>query len=489
MWLVVLKYKLYSAESLAATLCRDALIAVHFVFLDNNYIISLTLPKINLPCSLNLGCREKSHSFVKLKLQSLQPTLSYRVGGKSQVNLHFRSPYAKFVVKFKKVNITLTEYIIGGIVGVLAIVQLLYLYIVYNAPRRRGIAERKGKLSLATHQPGISVVITASDQEMLLAKHLPRILEQDYPNFEVIVVDDNSMDDTKELLERMAIQHPNLYMTYTSDSIRYISHKKLALTLGIKAAKNDWVVFIEPDCYPVSKQWLTQLARHCTDSTDVVLGYSNYERKPGFANLCYMYDTLLQQLRMLGLTLRGKGYMGIGRNMAYRRELFFTNKGYSRHLDLERGEDDLFVNEHVASGRITADISAESVVRCTSTSARAWQTDKLIRLFIRRKMHGMAPCLLEGDTLTRVLLYIAAIVGVVVGIVSHGWWLVGTAIALWLVVIGCRILVLHHAAQELGERRYNVSTLLFDIIHPCWELYFRLCLRLMPKDMHMRRKV
>lgn len=386
-------------------------------------------------------------------------------------------------------NFTSTEYITGATTGVLTIIQLLYLFIIYNAPNRRCTAERKGKLSFTSHQPGISVVIAASDQELLLSEYLPRILEQKYPNFEVIVVDDNSKDNTKELLERLARQYPNLYMTYTSDSIRYISHKKLALTLGIKAAKKEWIVFIEPDCYPTSDQWLARLARHCTDTTDVVLGYSNYEHKPGFANLCYMYDTLLQQLRMLGLTLCGKGYMGIGRNMAYRRELFFKHKGYSRHLDLERGEDDLFIHEHVPASRITADISTESVVRCSSTSSSAWQNDKLIRLFIRRKMHGTVSYLLSADTLTRVLLYIMVAISIAASITFHEWWLAGITIALWAIVIGSRIFVLHRIARNLGERRYNVSLPLFDFIRPCWELYFRLRLWIMPKDMHLRRKV
>ena len=386
-------------------------------------------------------------------------------------------------------DITTTEYIIGAIVGTLTIVQLLYNFIIYNAPHRRCVAERKGKLPQATSQPSLSVIITASDQEELLAKHLPHILEQDYPNFEVIVVDDNSADDTKELLERFSRQYPHLYTTYTSDSIRYISHKKLALTLGIKAAKNDWLVFIEPDCYPVSNQWLARLARHCTDTTDAVLGFSNYERKSGFASLCYMYDTLLHQVRMLGITLCGKGYMGIGRNMAYRRELFFTHKGYSRHLDLERGEDDLFINEHISARRITADINPESVVRCTSASVHAWKTDKLLRLFIYRKMQGLGLRILKADTITRILLYIAVAVGIWVGVAQSGWWLVGASAASWLIYLGCRIFVLHRTARDLGERKYNISVALFDIIQPCWELFFRLCLWISPKGMHMRRKV
>lgn len=427
-------------------------------------------------------------TLLRHKTPTLAPLAEYTL--KKQTSLFCSTLSLLYLcIQNKKMSITPIEYTIGAITGALAIVQILFLYIIYNAPHRRCIAERKGKLPQTNQQPSMSVVIATSDQEELLAKHLPRILEQDYPNFEVIVVDDNSQDDTKELLERLSREYPNLYATYTSDSIRYISHKKLALTLGIKAAKNEWVVFIEPDCYPVSNQWLSRLARHCTEETDVVLGYSNYERKSGFANLCYMYDTLIQQLRMLGLTLRGKGYMGVGRNMAYRRELFFTNKGYSRHLDLERGEDDLFINEHVPAHRITADISAQSVVRCAATSAGVWKTDKLLRLFVRRKMKGTALLLLSIDTLTRVLLCASAIAGVVVGVAFHGWWLAGASLALWIAFIVCRMFILHHTANDLKERRYNVSTFLFDLIPPCWELYFRLCLLIMPKDMHMRRKV
>ncbi len=386
-------------------------------------------------------------------------------------------------------DITTTGYIIEAIVGGLTIIQLLYLFIIYNAPHRRCIAERKGKLSQASSLPSLSVIITTSDQEELLAKHLPHILEQDYPNFEVIVVDDNSADDTKELLERLSRQYPHLYTTYTSDSIRYISHKKLALTLGIKAAKNEWLAFIEPDCYPVSNQWLSRLAQHCTETTDVVLGYSNYERKPGFANLCYMYDTLLHQIHMLGLTLRGMGYMGIGRNMAYRRELFFTHKGYSRHLDLERGEDDLFVNEHIPARRITADISTDSVVRCTSSSIRAWKNDRLLRLFVRCKMQGLSLHIIRFDTVTRMLLYVAVAIGIWTGVTAAEWWLVGAVTTSWLIYLGSRIFVMHRTACDLGERKYNISVALFDIIQPCWELVLRLCLWVTPKGMHMRRKV
>ena len=180
--------------------------------------------------------------------------------------------------------------------------------------------------------------------------------------------------------------------------------------------------------------------------------------------------------------------MGIGRNMAYRRELFFTHKGYSRHLDLERGEDDLFIFENVPAKRIAADISPASVVRCDAGYI-TWKNDKLSRLFIRRKMNGLRPILLNADTCTRALLYVALVVSIVWGCINHWWLLMSTTTLLWFIYLGCRILVFHHVAGDLGERQYNVSLPLMDLLHPCWKLYFRLRLCLTSKDMHMRRKV
>ena len=382
-----------------------------------------------------------------------------------------------------------TEIIVWIAVGVLTAIQLLYLFAVYNAVHRRKIAERKGKLMVTDAKPGISVVIVASDHEEQLTENLPHILTQDYPDYEVIVVDDNSQDETKDLLQRLAQQYPHLYSTFTSDSIRYISRKKLALTLGIKAAKKEWLVFIEPDCRPTSDQWLALMARHFTENTDVVVGYSNYEHKDGFANLCYMYDTLLQQVRMLGLTLRGLGYMGIGRNMAYRKEIFFNNKGYSRHLDLERGEDDLFVNEHVKGSRIAAEVSAEATVRCTIADVHRWTSDKLNRLFIRGKMRGAGPYLMDSDTLTRTLYHIG-VVSVIIYSCICGWWsTLGVCAGLWTIWWSMRLLIFHRMAKVLGERRYNVSLPLMDLLQPFWELYFRLRLKMTSKRAFLRSKI
>ena len=382
-----------------------------------------------------------------------------------------------------------SEIIVWIAIGALTAIQMVYLFAVYNAVHRRKKDERKGNIMLTEDKPGISIVMVASDHEELLAENLPHILTQDYPDYEVIVVDDNSQDDTKDLLQRLALKHQHLYSTFTSDSIRYISRKKLALTLGIKAAKKEWLVFIEPDCRPASNQWLALMARHFTENTDVVLGYSNYVRRGGLANLCYMYDTLVQQVGMLGLTLHGLGYMGIGRNMAYRKEIFFNSKGYSRHLDLERGEDDLFINEHVKGSRMTAEVSAEATVRCEVANTHKWTSDKLNRIFVRRKMQGAGPYLTDLDTLSRSL-YLLGVVGGIIYSCVCGWWITLIVCAsLWTIWWATRLVIFHFLAKDLGERKYNVSLPLMDLMQPCWELYFRLRLMVTSKRAFLRSKI
>ena len=382
-----------------------------------------------------------------------------------------------------------TEIIVWIAIGALTAIQMVYLFAVYNAVHRRKKDERKGNIMLTEDKPGISIVMVASDHEELLAENLPHILTQDYPDYEVIVVDDNSQDDTKDLLQRLALKHQHLYSTFTSDSIRYISRKKLALTLGIKAAKKEWLVFIEPDCRPASNQWLALMARHFTENTDVVLGYSNYVRRGGLANLCYMYDTLVQQVGMLGLTLLGLGYMGIGRNMAYRKEIFFNSKGYSRHLDLERGEDDLFINEHVKGNRMTAEVSAEATVRCEVANTHKWTSDKLNRIFVRRKMQGAGPYLTDLDTLSRSLYHLSVVGGIIYSCVC-GWWITLIVCASsWTIWWATRLVIFHFLAKDLGERKYNVSLPLMDLMQPCWELYFRLRLMVTSKRAFLRSKI
>lgn len=219
------------------------------------------------------------------------------------------------------------ELIVLSAAGILFIIQLIYYLGLYNRIHLRNKAVRKEETHFTRELPPLSVIICARNEADNLRKVLPAILEQDYPQFEVIVINDASTDETEDVLGYMEEKYPHLYHSFTPDSARYISHKKLALTLGIKASKHDWLVFTETNCLPASNQWLKLMARNFTSQTQIVLGYSGYDRTKGWLHKRVAFDTFFQSLRYLGFALAGKPYMGIGRNMAYRKELFFKQKG------------------------------------------------------------------------------------------------------------------------------------------------------------------
>lgn len=204
-----------------------------------------------------------------------------------------------------------------------------------------------GKKSLPPKSslPPASVIICARNEAENIKKNLTLVLEQDFPKFEVIVVDDCSWDGTLGILKEMQGEHPNLKVLELKEDHYYKHGKKLALTIGIKSAQYEHLVFTDADCYPASKDWLTQMIETFDDTTDIVLGYGAYSNRRGFINKMIRMDTLRIGLQYLSLAVAGMPYMGIGRNLAYRKSFFMKQKGFSPHSQIPSGDDDLFVNK------------------------------------------------------------------------------------------------------------------------------------------------
>lgn len=194
------------------------------------------------------------------------------------------------------------------------------------------------------HYPPVSVVICARDEEANIQKNLPSVLEQDYPSFEVIVVNDCSSDRTGAILDDLVKQYNNLrHLTIVEDKF-YKHGKKLAMTVGIRAAQNDILVFTDADCSPRSKNWLKEIAGSFSPETDIVLGYGGYAKGKGIINKLIRMDAFRIGLQYLSLALAGFPYMGTGRDLAYRKSLFLKQKGFYPFSHIPSGDDDLFIN-------------------------------------------------------------------------------------------------------------------------------------------------
>lgn len=255
------------------------------------------------------------------------------------------------------------------------LIQLIYYLLIYSKffSKKPTKPERHNAVSMP-----VSVVIPAKDEYHNLIKNLPLILQQDYENFEVVVVDDGSVDETPHLLKELALQHPKLSIITINENKNFFRGKKFPLSIGIKSAKHEILVLTDADCKPVSNQWLRNMVLPFSNpKIEMVLGYGAYETKKGLLNKLIRYDTISIAIQYFSFALIGKAYMGVGRNLAYRKSLFYQQKGFTSHLKLMSGDDDLFVNMAATKSNTACEYHESSHTLSTpKTFFSAWVRQK-----------------------------------------------------------------------------------------------------------------
>lgn len=324
--------------------------------------------------------------------------------------------------------------------------------------------------------PPVSVVVDAMNETHQLSQFLPLVLHQDYPELEVIVVVDGNAESTSDMLSEMKAHFPNLHITFTPYGSRSLSRRKLALMIGIKAAKHDIVLTTSANCRPTNDQWLRLMMRNFTPHTDIVLGYSHYRYKhdkhPG--RYLRIFDTVATGMQWLTSAIKGNPYRGTGDNMAYRKQLFFDVRGFASSMDLQWGEDDIFLGEISKPGNTRVEIAPESQLAVYYANLpRAHSLLKMRRDFTSRLVNRKAfvvQALMSWVNWTRVALLAATIALTPTNVAS--WCVVGAIIILlaWLPSIlsfvrNCRML----QAQPL---RLWVPVL--TLWRPIYNAYYRL---------------
>lgn len=386
-------------------------------------------------------------------------------------------------------TVNTVELILLSTAGVLLLIQAIYYGGLYNRIHARCKATTREEVQFVQEYPPLSVIISAQNESENLRAYLPSILQQDYPAFEVIVINDGSTDETEELLASLEELYPNLYHSFTPDSARYISRKKLSLTLGIKASKHDWLVFTQANCCPVSNQWLRLLARNFTPHTQIVLGYSGYKAGKGWLYKQVAFDNLFTSLRYLGWALVGRPYMGIGRNMAYRKALFFAHKGYSTHLGLQRGEDDLLINQLATRHNTRVETHIQATIKMQPIpSYKEWKEEKVSYMATSRHFKGIQRGVLGLETTSRLLFYAATVGAVVMGILSAHWLVVGMAGLAWVLRYIMQAVVINKTAMDVGDTsRYYLTLPVWDLLQPAQSILFKIYRRYRGKGDIRRR--
>lgn len=339
--------------------------------------------------------------------------------------------------------------------AVAAAIQLFYYLWFYLAPILYKPSETKGIV-----QP-VSVIICARNEADNLKEFLPSILEQDYPDYEVIVVNDCSEDNSYEILGEYLEKYPRLRVSVVNKDPQYTHNKKFAQFIGIKAAKNDLLLFTDADCRPETTKWIEEMVSNFRDGTDIVLGYGGYLKKQGLLNRYIRYECMTIAIQYFGMAIRGIPYMGVGRNLAYRRSFFFGRKGFGSHTHIISGDDDLFVNSN-------SDKNNTCVEYSHSAHTRSMPAKNFSEWFLQKKRHmTTAPhykardkFLLVLEPVARVTFYAAFVVLI-------------SSLFLWpyvLAVFGLRlitqVIVLMLAQKRLNESGVAGFSMIFDIFSP-----------------------
>lgn len=256
-------------------------------------------------------------------------------------------------------------------------IQLLYYWVIFI--RIASYNMNDSGRSSEFYNP-VSVIIAARDEYYNLRKNLPAILQQHYPDFEVIVVNNDSTDESGTLLREFQSQYSNLKVINLERNLNFFKGKKFPLAIGIQAAKNDILLFTDADCKPASSRWIYHMQKSFSPNTGIVLGIGQYSSRSGLLNLIIRFDAFFVTLQYLSYALAGMPYMGVGRNLAYRKSLFNKEKGFISHYNISSGDDDLFVNKASKSTNTQIQIIPESHTFTRSPGS-------LRKYFIQKRRH------------------------------------------------------------------------------------------------------
>jgi len=238
----------------------------------------------------------------------------------------------------------------------ITLIQLFYYGFFFI---RLALYKTKPKATSQTHP--VSVIICSRDEAANLAKNLPGSLVQQYrTTHEVIVVNDNSFDDSRYLLEEFQKTFKQLHVVELKQEAKFIPGKKFPLSIGIKTAKYEVVLLTDADCVPASEFWIEKMQETYEEDTEIVLGYGAYHKKSGLLNKLIRWETFHTAVQYLSYAIAGKPYMGVGRNLSYKKTIFFRHKGFTAHNNIASGDDDLFIKTAATPNNTKINIDADT---------------------------------------------------------------------------------------------------------------------------------
>jgi glycosyltransferase involved in cell wall biosynthesis len=353
-------------------------------------------------------------------------------------------------ISFNYINISIL------VILLISICVLLYYYFFYFLK----LGSYKPNISESNYKPKVSVLIAARNEYKNLEKNLKTILDQDYPHFEVVVINDCSWDESQKLLEYYQEVYPHLKICELKEQEKYPTGKKFALTIGIKAAQFEHLLFTDADCKPASNQWLKLMASKLENEKQLVLGFSPYLVQKGFVNLLARFESAVTGMFYFSAAIDKNTFMGVGRNLGYTRDLFFNQKGFAWHQHIRSGDDDLFVNRAANSMNVAIQLHPDSFVYTESKKTFSDWSRQKTRHNITGKYYKPNHKVFLGSFYAASLLFYISIISLLIYDIS--FWQIALGVFLFKLV--SQSVIYFMAFKKLNYQNLTYFIVLLDFL-------------------------
>jgi len=353
-------------------------------------------------------------------------------------------------------------YIFPVVLGIVALIQIWYYLYFFKR-----LGDYKPKQKDASQEYPVSVIICARNEAENLVNNLPGIFFQDYRSTnEILLVNDNSTDESKYILEEFQRKFKNLTVIPLKQEAKGIPGKKFPLSMGIKSARHEIVLLTDADCMPASEHWIQKMQDGYAPGIEVVLGYGAYKKYPGLLNKLIRFETYHTALQYFSYALAGMPYMGVGRNLSYRKDAFLRNKGFSTINHIPSGDDDLFINMIATKTNTAIVIDKEAhTLSEPHTSWNSWMEQKNRHYTTARYYKSSHKFLLSLYATMQTLIYPLTIATAI----FFNWYI---AVGIFVLRLLVQTITWYKSMKKLNEADLFPLFLFFDIWMFVYNLFF-----------------
>ena len=368
------------------------------------------------------------------------------------------------------------SFIILLVFGITLVIQLVYHWGVFS---KVAFYKNKRPHKFDSELEPVSVVLCARDAYEYLVELVPVLLNQDYPDFEIVIVNDCSDDETEEYLKDLERREPRIKPVQLKQHLNFFNGKKFPLSMGIKSAQNDLIVLTDCNCIPTNDQWLRSVVNCYGRSTEVVIGYSPYSQQKGLLNKLIRFDAVQNALLYLSAALKGHPYMGVGKNLSYRKELFYRNKGFTSHYTTPVGDDDLFVSQVSTKKNTEVLIDPDNaILTWPPQNFRQWMRQKSARYSTVRHYSARARMMLSLFYASQLLFYVSFIALLCLkpafAIVGGEVFYIPILAFFFLLRFGTQLFIYNKAGKRLGGKGLLPGLIAYDFLFAILSPWLRL---------------